>query len=409
MNNLKSLLINLFLLFILFQTLNTSLFNLPSIYTYWDEGLTIILLFISFLIILKKKKINKEYFKLVIILSSTILIGILGNIVNQYCSSINFIFRDIVNYIKFPFMLIALKITKLDEYLARSCGKSFFNILKGVTIILLGFGLVNLFFNCGMSYGEIRYGIRPYTFLFSHPTFLVLSCVFMIVLFESNNTEKKYNVYQIFLIIVIFLTMRTKGIVFCGIFLFIKYFGKMFMRFKIIYWIIIIVIAYYSAISKVETYLSYSTSAREVIYTGSIQLAKEKFPVGSGFSTFASRISWKANSGVYDFIIIPVWAYENCNPLNVLGDTGYPYYIGQLGIIGFFLFGLFMYKYYKISKFESYKELPFILLGIYILIALTSESILVNNGVEVAIVLSIIQKIGGKNEEKNDEKNRNSV
>lgn len=404
MYKIKAMFADILLLFIIFQTLILKISILPSFYSYWDEIIAIIFALISVLLVCKNKRINMNHFKLIILLNAIIAIGIIGNFFNHYFSNFEYIFRDIINCIKFPLVLIVLRITRIDQYIANYSSKYFFIILKVITIIIFAFGIFNLFIKIGMSYGEIRFGIRPYVFLFSHPTFLVLSCIFMITLFEVNNLDKKNNKYQILLIVVIILTMRTKGIVFCGIFIFIKYFSKMFIRYKIVYWLLIILIAYYSLISKVDTYLNYSTSAREVLYVGSIHLAKENFPIGSGFATFASRISWKAESKVYNFIIIPINAYENCNPMNVLGDTGYPYYIGQLGVVGFGAFILFLYKYYKVIKKENDNIIPEILLGIYVVIALSSESILVNNGVEIAFVVSVVHRMG-----ENNEKNRNCV
>ena len=42
-----------------------------------------------------------------------------------------------------------------------------------------------------MSLDEYRHGIRSFTFLFSHPTYLVMSMVFILALFECKSNEIK--------------------------------------------------------------------------------------------------------------------------------------------------------------------------------------------------------------------------
>lgn len=210
-------------------------------------------------------------------------------------------------------------------------------------------------------------------------------------------------------LITIALTMRTKGFAVIAIYLFLKFTKNWSERFKILYWIGIIFIGLFASYTKLLEYSSYSTSAREVFYTGSFQLMKMCFPFGSGFATFASHLSWKYDSNVYDFIYIPL--YDSEYSTLVFGDTGFPYYIGQFGFFGVILVIIFCKKLVNTLNENINYKLPINLLFIYIMIGLTSETILLNNGLELAFIIAIVTNKLTKlrKEEDEDEEDWNNI
>ena len=368
--------------------------NLPSFFKYWDE-LFIICLIIYMLIkksLSNNKKIKTEYFFCYIILILCIVFGLVGNFLFKYNTKLYAIFSDIIQFLKFPLSIIILRNVEIDKKINKVFSTDFMkNIMKILTTIIFLLGIISIFKNIGLSMTSARNGILPYKFFFSHSTFLVLYCIFSICYFEVYGS-KKNKYYIILLMLTIVLAMRTKGFIFIALYFFFKYTDKWLKRFKILYWILVIVIMYTVAYQKLQVYETYTTSAREVLYVESINFSKKCFPIGTGFATFGSHLSWKSNSKIYQIIRIPFYEVENGDPALVLGDAGFSYYIGQFGLLGLILLVLLYKKIYHITMENQNinEQFALKLLYIYIIIALTSETILVNNGIELAIFIATI-------------------
>lgn len=403
---MKKIFVQLLLIFILFSNIFLSFSGLPSFVGYWDEVLEILTIGIGVLVFLKNKTtIRKNYFFMYLSIIIILILGIAGNIMFNYVSDYSNIFKDIVGFLKFPLTFIILKNINYDDKLATYITEGFIKFVKFLIIIIFMCGLISIFKDIGMSQNEIRAGIKPYMFLFTHPTYLVLSSLFMLVLIDSYSFKNDSNaiIYDIMLIIVILLTLRTKGVVIASLYLFVRYFGKIFRKYKILYYLSGGIIALTVASEKLLLYASYNSSPREALYRGSLTLIKKCFPFGSGFSSFASHISGVSNSLVYGFITIPYYWVENGNEMSVLGDAGFAYYIGQFGVFGFLLFGLLIFNIYKISIEKIENTLPVKIMWLYILVALTTESILINSGIELVFMLLLIcglnkKKTGVRNE-----------
>ena len=134
--------------------------------------------------------------------------------------------------------------------------------------------------------------------------------------------------------------------------------------------------------------MKWTESGRMSFWTESFNLAEKCFPLGSGFGTFASHVSGKYGSKLYSFIHIKEIFDAKGNPTAVLGDTGYPYYIAQFGVIGIMLLALSLKNLMKIINNKMNGSA--LLLLIYLGIALTGESTLLNAGVEIAVTLAVI-------------------
>lgn len=381
---LKKIIINLFIIFILFE----NILKLPSSFNYWDEIVEIFIIFCGIGKMCKTKKMNKNAYMVILFMVSMCAIGIIGNVKYEYVKSWNFIIRDLVGFIKFPLTLVFLIYIRADEVLKKNLSKYTIIFIKVMVIIMALFGAISLFKDIGMSQKEIRYGIHPYLFIFTHPTYLVVTCFMILMIIEyAEKNEKEKLIYGSLISFLIIISMRTKGIVTLALYFYIKYFNKLIKKYKIISIVCIILITLRTAWSKIMLYNSYATSPREILYKGSITLLKKCFPIGSGFATFASHISYRANSKVYDFISMThVIKFES---IAVFGDAGYAYYIGQFGILGCILFVLTIVYLYKIMEVNKETSLSTKICFVYIIIALTSEATLITLGVQLAIIMAL--------------------
>lgn len=379
-------------LFVFFSNIVTNF--IPGPINYWDEIIVILLLIYYIIKQLFNYKIKISFFYCYVCLFIVILIGLMSNIFFQYNDSFGAVFRDIIQFLKFPLSLLILLNTGLGEKISYFLKmKSIKKIFKIIILIISILGLISIFKDIGLSQRRIQYGIKSYRFIFSHPTYLVLFCTLSISYIESFFESKDHkNFYLILLSLLVFLTLRTKGLILISIYIFLKFTDKWNKKFKILYWLLIILIGYGAAYQKLEEYSTYSTSAREVLYENSIELAEKNFPLGTGFATFGSHLSWKSKSKLYNQIQIPFYSVENGDPTLVLGDAGLTYYIAQFGFLGLIFILFLSYNLYTITTKNASPscKLALNVIYLYIIIALTSESILVNNGLEISVIISVI-------------------
>lgn len=383
------------LLFMMFSDALISVSGIESILSYWDEIGMFLILGIAVAQMLRNPILHfgKEQKEITLCFLGILTMGIIGNFVFGYIDSIGAVVRDIVQFMKFPVTYLAINYCKLNERMAKHVKRGFIRVMAVIVFAAFALSLISLVKDIGMSQNEIRYGVKPFMFVFSHPTYLVHAMLFVLFIVSASDYPKKKMPLELMLAVVVILTMRTKGIAFIAVYFFIRYTKGWMRRYKILYWALALVIVVASAASKLVLYASWASSPREVLYKGSLQLLVDCFPFGSGFATFASHISWNENSLVYNFIKIPFY-YENGElQTAVVGDSGFPYYIAQFGLIGCILSVRLFWIIYKQSIRGAVKKIPVLALWMYMMIALTSESILQNNGLEFAVILSVVSAL----------------
>ena len=380
---------------------------------YWDEAACLFCLGIAVYKFIRKPtvKMRRITTRINILVVVLVVIGLLGNYLYMNQSSVDAIFRDIIGCIKFPVIFYTVYTSKVPEYIWEK-RKTVIHLLSIFLYIVTALGLVSIFIDIGMSQNEIRNGIRPFMFLAGHPTTLAVIMVMMLglILMYEEQSGKNHIKQYIAITNVLILTMRTKAIMLVTVFWFLKYSYRWARRFKYTYWLVVAGVLFAAAYSKLAVVFSWSSSGRLELYLGSLNLMQMYFPIGSGFGTYASHISGKFLSDVYSFIYVAEIFSATGEATPVLGDTGLPYYFGQFGVLGTAVFVLILYYFFKISYRINTGKLCALIIFIYIVVALTSESILLNNGSELAIIMGICAKSIGNNEPKksNTVKNVNS-
>ncbi len=356
----------------------------------------LIVIFLFFTIFMPQKLVlNRNDIKILFILVVMVIIGVLGNIKFKYVESYTFIITDIIDFLKFPLTFVLLKILQFDKLFAESYLKVGNKIVKLVVCLMFICGLISQVVNIGMTpNGRVWHGIKAYSFLFSHPTYYVATCIFILGLLISENKQKN-TIFEIILIISTLLGLRTKGLIVIVMYLVIKIFHKFFKEHRLIFGSSSLLIAYLVGKIKLQEYMAFSNSARESAYRESMQIIGNHFPFGSGFASFGSYLSGTAGSTIYARYPIVEGFNQFGYPTALLGDTGYPYYIAQFGFIGVILFVYLLFLIYK-SLVEVNFNIASIVIFLYLIVALTSESSLLNYGVEAAVVLATVNSISNK-------------
>lgn len=310
---------------------------------YFDETIAIIL---AIYIIYKtlKRPVKKTSLDITVLLIFTILIGLLGNIVFNIQQSKLAIAKDILAMSKF-FVTYNACAYFLPNKISNKDSIIILRFIKIYSIIIGIFAILDYIFELGMG-GTYRGFIRTYQFLYSHATFYVSSLIIMIsmLLIDDYKNNFKYILLDIVLLI---LSGRTKAYIYVAIFCIITLITKTNLRknkinkkiIKRVFVLLLFVAAaagYFIGKNKLMEYAGWGLlAARPALYIVSIEIARDYFPIGSGFGTFASTISGEYYSPLYyKYGIQNVSGLEKTLGYKYIADTFWPYIIGQLGVLG---------------------------------------------------------------------------
>ncbi len=383
--------------------------NYISFFSYLDEIITIFMLF-SY--ILKStnslRNTGRVSYKSIIFLLSYlcfIFFGLIGNYIYGFQSSKIAIFKDILAISKFIICyLYAKSCTKFLSDNSLNIGMSFLRFLTLIMFICLLIHFipsVNIF-----TTGEYRYNIKVYRFLFSHPTFMVASCVAMTALFLHFGKKSDY-IFIFLLQLIILSGMRTKGIVIFSVLIAIillKKLNKIFDRksFKVISFITVLMVLITILLmidSKINETFKYGLlAARPALYIVSGRLFVDCFPLGSGFGSFASSISGEYYSNVYSFYGIQNVIGLTSDKYNYMADTYWPYILGQFGLIGtiIYLYILFIIFKYFIQNIKD-KNYTVLYILAYILFTSVVETIFTNVTIILMGLILILMTVNSCN------------
>ncbi len=370
---------------------------LPAWMGYWDELISIVCIFGGIISLRKHPRINigknNHCYRIVLYTIIVCFIGLVGNLLFELQPSLNAIFRDVIGFVKSPIVFVVVKKLFPSRHVDRTIRRYVLPVLKYLVWIIAILGFISIFKNIGLSHmTDIRGGIRPYKFLADHPTSLVMSLVLIwctFITYENKENHKRYIILYFLISFSLILTMRTKAFVIVAAIWYIKYLTHFTRKFKILYWTSIVAVIISASYSKLKLYTTFGGSGRFDLYTGSVSLSKMYFPIGSGFGTFASHLSGVYVSKVYSFIkVSEIFDYYG-RTTSIIGDTGYPYYFGQFGFLGMIFISLIFFHIYSLCSYKRLRNYSCVFILLYIIIGLTTESSLLNYGVEIAIILAI--------------------
>lgn len=389
---MKKIIITIFLLFVYFSGIVFNQIPQLSFLTVWDEAITLILMMFCVLKLFKNRKIivNND-FKFIYPWILIVISGLIGNAIYKYAASGQAIIKDIVVFLKFPVCFFALRYLSIDEEIKIAFKTYFLKLLHILVWVISICAVISLFFDIGMTQSnEVRHGIYSFQFLFNHPNSFGIVMVMILCLFNSVDDYNSQKIYILLSIMLLVLTMRTKIIAFCAVFIFIKFGSKWANKFKGLFILGSGILVLATTYEKLTIVTKWTESARMRFWTESFNLLFKCFPIGTGFATFASHISGKYTSLLYSSLNIKEIFDQYGNATATIGDTGYPYYIGQFGFFGLCMLFLSVRALLKIRYDENRDNMAVILFLVYLAIALTGESTLTNAGLECAITLSLL-------------------
>lgn len=335
-------------------------------------------------------------------------LGMLSTFQNSYITQIDVIFKDILLTFKFFLTYISANYL-LGGYKSKKLWKYLVNVSKAIVVCLFAFGCISLVVNIGMG-ADIRYGLRSYQFLYSHYTYLVFNTVILLAVIETDN--KKNMKYAVMGILVLLFTLRTKAFMFAALYILIKVviYSKnkqwnIKKYFKIRYIFPLLILLFFVAYPQLKQYLEwgYSYNLRNGLYIIGLFIAKDHFPLGTGFGTFATNISLEVDSPIYN--IYHMETYQGIGSFDgaMVSDVFWPSIYAQFGFIacGIYIYILFMQMKNLVvnpKKISAQSILGQMLIMSYLLISSIAEASFTNDTAVFAAV--VIVMIGSFKSEK---------
>ena len=393
-NKDKIKLISLFY-FMIFQNVLENYFNVFGIL---DEAMSAVIVIIAIINILSSRKkyvICKNNKKILVSVLALIIIGVIGNLKTDYQTIIPAlkdavcVFKGIITYVFIPLCLSNLK---LDEYL--TIINNHLKIITGLVFLTVD---GNLLFDI-FPYYEIRFGIKSQQIFFTHPTYLASFSVIIIILLSVNLREHKENKkYIILMLLVLASTLRFKSIAFIPIYMYLYHI--VFIRQRKLQLLdigILCVLGGAFAISQVMEYFNNPDWARNVLTMNSLNIAKDNFPIGTGFGTYASWVSGESYSNIYyDYNISTTWGISP-DFYEFIADTFWPMIIGQFGVLGLGIYIYILLRIYKNIMNNDNLDYYFgqILTLLYLIILSMAEASF--SGQIVVVYMALIAVLGNK-------------
>ncbi len=322
---------------------------------------------------IKKRKPGIGFYVIVFL-----FLGMLGDIFYQYQPLFVWLSDVLINAKFWLVLYIGYVVSEKIEY-SRMKKKLMLHV-KIVTLIFASLFIIDNII--GIFTPIIRYGFRSTHLIYFHPTYFAAYCVLLISIFLSVHTPRKDMWVFIILLLLLSSTLRSKAVAASLLFM-ISYY-LIYIRKKKITWktlLLFLPVGIAIAWDQIEWYFFSSIkldSARYMLLLTAFLIAKECFPIGSGFGTFASHLSGEYYSPLYS-----IYGLSNVNGLKennygFMSDSFWPMIIAQNGYIGTIFYLIVIYKLYEFIVSVRLKNLNYYSASmtafIYLLIVSFAES-----------------------------------
>lgn len=391
------------LLILIFMTMVENLIEHYTGFSYIDEFILILLAIIVAVKIVRTKKIwLTKYEKYMIIF--LVLFYAFGNIPNYIYN-----FQNSYSYgqvsglfsIKSFASYLLIRLSFNGKRVSSKQLKVFLYTIEASFLILLFVGLVDRIYQIFPVY-DYRFGIRTSALFFGHPTELanyaivgLLMCYFLRHYLGFSKKMLRTDIATSAFLIII--AGRTKGILFLIVFLSYLILMPYMKSIKLRYLALSAPLLIVSSWERIATSLFGTGEARGALYSTSFQIARDYFPLGTGFGTFATDFSRRIYSPVYyQYNINNVWGLSQENS-SFIADTTWPAVLGETGIIGLLCYSFFiilLIKHLMYFQVEKYFKITLVTLIIYFIIESFGESIFMSSrGMALFMIIGLLSNI----------------
>lgn len=365
------------------------------IFKYFDETLALLLIPVIIMKLFKQKNhlsITKTNLKIILSLAIIIFIGLLSNFIYQY-QSIKYVLGDLYLCLKFFLVYFLSSMLWNNDFYEKYSKKIYFHV-RFIIYMMTLMTILNYGFNIFGS-TSYRFGIRVNTLFYSLPTGFAAICVFLMALL-IRSSKKIISIELGLCLLMLSSTLRFKAIGAAVIIIIMTlYVYKFNKKISIAKLGVVGLIAFIVAFRQISFYyIQNDKTARSKLTTMSFQIAKDYFPLGTGFATYGSYMSAVSYSPVYyKYKLNYVYGLgSDISEFTFIFDTFWPIIIGQFGFIGFILYIYCLILIFKkiqqeFSAEDKYFYISKLICFIYLIVSSTSEAAFVH---PLAIPLALL-------------------
>lgn len=342
-----------------------------SILKYTDEISTIIVIFLgTYRIIKTGGKINKDVARIIMLMFFVIIVGFLGNSISKVDRSVSVMFLDLFNCLKVFAMYAFATNLLISEHDWNVIITKLGRIVQIIVYVAFICAILNQITDISMS-SEVRYGIKGFKFIFLNEGTLSTVCytylmILTLALKDANPKRKRSIGVSIILTIIIWVsTLRSRSIAFALFYCLIFYYYVLrnpnnSKKNRVRLWqtaLVGIGLIAMSA-STFEKYFTNTRMARYQLLFGSLNLAKQYFPIGAGFGTYGTYIAQQYYSPLYWTLgFDKIWGMS-IDMRDLLTDSCWPAILGQFGLVGVVFYSLMLFfilrQICKVSRSDKY-------------------------------------------------------
>lgn len=365
----------------------------------WYDEFIVVLSAIIFLF-KKNKSIHKLDAKIILIVLVLGLIGALSNINSGLTNNLKSCIIDYFALYK-TFLILVFSREIFDDISADRFVRFLLPICKLYIYICAITGVLSQFVDIGMSFGDRRYGIKPFGFLFLNNVFpATVLMSYMVICFSKIKVKTKKI---LFYLTALCLILQTKGTFL--IFLVFMLFYMLFLKnrgFKTKYFLYLLPILLYVFSYQIVTYISNVNSVRMVLIINGLRTAFDYFPFGSGFSTYGTNEAALNYSPLYyKYGFDNMWGMGPDDGM-FLNDGYIAGIFGEEGFIGTFIFILLVITTSKIIF--SYKlcdmDHKAVVIGVFLCLLASIIATAIFKGVSGVFMMLTIGILINKNRKK---------
>lgn len=360
-------------------------------FKFFDEFIAVFSILIAILQLQKNNyliKIKKNNYKIITLIILIVTVGLLSNYIFKY-QPIKIILSDLIIFLKF-FLVYGMSNILWDKNFLEKYRK---NLSTHIKLIIILFSILTLLnYTTNIFSSSIRFGIKVNKIFYNHPTTLVAMCTFLLSMLIRLEKKISYPITTIVMLILAS-TLRYKAIgAAVTILILIIYINKTNKKIKFSKFIVIGVLLSFLAFDQISYYFMNDETARNSLLIQSFAIAKDHFPLGGGFATYASYFSSVNYSILYvKYGLNNIYGLTYLNP-KFISDSFWPMIIGQFGFIGLisyiYILKLIFVEIQNCYTIDNkYTYLSKIICFVYLIISSTSESAFVN---PICLLLAII-------------------
>lgn len=320
-----------------------------SVNNYLDE---IIALIMVFLLIKNLPRVLKNN-KIMEVLGLLILLILLGLISNATAGLISNIFPIVIdafglvkNHIIFLGIVFFIPVHKKERIL-----RFILPLMQLFVVVSFICACINLIVQTPWNY-DIRYGIRSFQFFFQNPASLGQVMIIALAIFENEDYK---GICNFFAMAVMIMTLRAGIIAIFFVYIIVMIIFKYSSKIKWYHIAILSAVSILVAWNMIQTYFISANTHRYRLLEYGILVFKRYFPLGSGFATYGSQMSYNYYSSLYyEFGFNNMWGFNQAYG-GIINDNYWPMVMAQIGFIGVIVNLFLFYKEFKIVSWYPRK------------------------------------------------------